>query len=202
MDQTRRMALVAGTLGTLGCLGPLQSLALERYAAREAEDWLEAVLATKSLSGPVNLSRFADPIYYLTDSFTWTPNLDNGPRFHAITVPKGFITDLASIPPPLFPLLRPDGDYAQAAIVHDFLYWFQTTERDYADEVFKIAMRDLEVNPVTIAMLHAGVRVGGEPAWKENKTLREGGEKRVLKIFPTKASTRWGDWKKKPEVFL
>ena len=198
MDQARRLFLATAAASSLW---PLQATAQDRYATEPAVAWLEDVLASKSLSGPVALSRFADPMYYLLEPFTWTPNPDNDPVFHGVTVPKGFITDLASIPPPLFPLLRPDGDYAQAAIVHDYLYWFQTTSKDYADQVFKIAMRDLEVDPVTIAMLYAGVSVGGGPAWDQNRKLRERGEKRILKSFPTKASTRWAEWKAKADVF-
>ena len=36
-------------------------------------------------------------------------------------VPKGFHTDLATIPFPVSIILPPDGDYKESAVVHDFL---------------------------------------------------------------------------------
>jgi len=39
-----------------------------------------------------------------------------------ITVPAGFDTDYASIPRIFWPIYPPDGEYAPAAILHDFLY--------------------------------------------------------------------------------
>ena len=166
-----------------------------------AEEWMERVLQTKSLDKPLAISRFVEPMYYLLVPFTWTPNPDNGPRFKPVTVPRGFVTDLASIPPLLFPVLRADGEYAQAAIVHDYLYWFQTTTREYADEVFKIAMRDLEVSPVQMISIYDAVRGLGQSAWDTNARLRASGERRVLKKFPTAANTRWAVWKQSPEFF-
>ncbi len=45
--------------------------------------------------------------------------LSNG---DVITIPKGFVWDLSSVPRPLWWLLPPDGDFAPAYIIHDFLY--------------------------------------------------------------------------------
>lgn len=39
-----------------------------------------------------------------------------------IEVPAGLITDLATIPRIFWILLPPDGKYAKAAIIHDYLY--------------------------------------------------------------------------------
>lgn len=39
-----------------------------------------------------------------------------------ISVPAGFVTDLATIPRIFWTLLPPDGKYAKAAIIHDYLY--------------------------------------------------------------------------------
>ncbi len=39
-----------------------------------------------------------------------------------VTAPKGFVTDLASIPEPLQPILHPDGPWAAAACIHDLFY--------------------------------------------------------------------------------
>ena len=45
-----------------------------------------------------------------------------GSEFNAVTVPKGFITDGASVPQILWSLLPPEGEYFRAAIIHDRLY--------------------------------------------------------------------------------
>lgn len=43
-----------------------------------------------------------------------------------IAVPKGFVTDFASIPQGLWSLgLSPHGRYGRAAVIHDYLYWSQ-----------------------------------------------------------------------------
>src|SRR5215470_13602625 len=44
------------------------------------------------------LGRFRDPWYYLIEPIYWIPNLDQRGHFQAVEVPKGFVTDLASIP--------------------------------------------------------------------------------------------------------
>jgi hypothetical protein len=161
-----------------------------------AEDWLEKALSRRALDSPLRLSRFVEPIYYVLEpGFSWTPNPDNGPQYSTVKVPPGFVTDLASIPPPLFPILRADGEYAQAAIVHDYLYWTQRTTRAHADEVFRIAMRDLEVRRVEIESMSVAVRTFGQGSWDRNAELKRQGEKRFLKRVPTKATTRWTDWK-------
>ena len=41
---------------------------------------------------------------------------------HVITIPKGFKTDLSSIPKILWGLFPPFGNFLLAALVHDYLY--------------------------------------------------------------------------------
>ena len=52
------------------------------------------------------------------------------------TVPVDFITDLASVPRPLWSLFPPFGDHIVAAIVHDYLYSTHMVDKDVADRVF------------------------------------------------------------------
>lgn len=44
-----------------------------------------------------------------------------------IIVPAGFVTDLASVPRMVWSFYPPDGPWAKAAIIHDFLYWTKGT---------------------------------------------------------------------------
>lgn len=50
-----------------------------------------------------------------------------------VTAPAGFVTDLASIPPALQPLLHPDGPWAAAACIHDLLYQKTPSPVPYPD---------------------------------------------------------------------
>jgi hypothetical protein len=119
-----------------------------------------------------------------------------------VTVPKGFVTDLASIPPIFYSLLRPDGEYAYAAIIHDYLYWEQTGSITQANEILKAAMQDLKVDRLKIEAIYAAVSAKGQKAWDENKRLKGQGEKRILGAFPPNAGISWDDWRARPGVFL
>lgn len=66
-----------------------------------------------------------------------------------ISVPAGFITDLASVPRIFWTLLPPDGKYAKAAIIHDYLYDNALRTKKEADKTFL-----------------DGMTVPGVPKWK------------------------------------
>lgn len=98
-----------------------------------------------------------------------------------ITVPAGFVTDLASIPRWGWILLPPDGPWVKAAIVHDFLYatsgtaqWKRRRDgraradpytRAEADDVFKEALQNRGVDRLRRLILWAAVRLGGGRGW-------------------------------------
>lgn len=127
---------------------------------------------------------------------------DPGQTLATVEVPAGFVTDLASIPWPLWSAgLRPDGQYAFAAIVHDYLYWTQIRDRKDADTILKFGMQDLRVPGATIFAIYDGVRAGGGSAWSQNAKLKANGEKRFLKKIPDTATITWNDWKMQPDVF-
>lgn len=81
-----------------------------------------------------------------------------------ITVPKGFPTDGASVPRPLWWLWPPfGGDYDQAAALHDWLYrtQFNNIDRVLADAILLEAMRVLGVRVAARLAIYLGVRLGG-----------------------------------------
>ena len=83
-----------------------------------------------------------------------------------ITVPAGFITDFASVPrfPPLSFALT--GNCAHmAAAVHDWLYTCQTVDRATADAVLREAGIASGVPAWRMALMWAGVRIGGGSHW-------------------------------------
>ncbi len=169
------------------------------------QEWMAAWMdepTAKDVTGQLWLGRFLDPMYFLLKSIEWKPSEGQAHTYPAAQVPEGFVTDLASIPWPLWSTgLRPDGKYAFAAIVHDYLYWTQSTSRAVADDILRFAMQDLGVKPSVIETIYVGVRVGGDAAWKDNAELKKRGEKRILQKYPDTATMEWAAWKQRSDVF-
>jgi hypothetical protein len=176
-----------------------QSAALPSEMTKE--QWLDTLLAKKSLAGPLHLSRFVERIYFLTRPIAWSPNL--GQTYNRVEVPPGFVTDFASVPRAFWSFLPPDGEYAYAAILHDYLYWTQNRPREEADDILKFAMEDLRVGSITTGAIYSAVRIGGSGAWDSNKQAKAAGEKRILKTdkFPNDPTTRWEDFRKRQDLF-
>lgn len=165
------------------------------------ETWMtEWMSVSKTPGGMLRISRFREPIYFLTAPIAWIPN-QGQERYKAVTVPPGFVTDFASIPRIFWSVLRPDGEYAYAAVVHDYLYWTQARSREDADHIFKMAMEDFEIGAATVGAIYNAVRLGGEVAWNGNAKKKAQGEKRILAKFPQDPRTTWVDWKQRPGVF-
>lgn len=74
--------------------------------------------------------------------------------------------------------MRPEGPYAYAAVVHDYLYWFQQRSRLESDEVLRLVMDEFPVTTADKWAIYAGVRVGGGLAWKKNTELKTAGERK------------------------
>jgi hypothetical protein len=116
----------------------------------------------------------------------------------SVTVPVGFVTDFASIPQALQSIIRQHGLYILPAVVHDYLYWKQTCNREQADQILLLAMIENKVADVHRAAIHAAVRAAGSFAWDDN--ARERAE-RLLRILPKDrmtitASTLWPDYRR------
>jgi len=82
-----------------------------------------------------------------------------------IVIPAGFITDFASIPRFFWSLIgHPVGEYAAAAVLHDYLYSCQGVipERVYSrkrcDQIFLEAMGVLGVGLIKRSLMYASVR--------------------------------------------
>lgn len=201
MTVTRRYFLLAFASAIATRVFPVAAK-MEPYADPEAaEKWLSAWMdAPRAVSGPLFLGRFADPIYFLREPIKWSP--DQGQEsLNSVSVPVGFVTDFASIPRIFWSLLPPDGIYAYAAIIHDYLYWQQITKREDADLIFKHVMEDFKVSTVMVEIIYSAVRLGGQSAWNSNAKLRGNGERRILKAFPSDPKLRWSDWRRRNDVW-
>lgn len=91
--------------------------------------------------------------------------------------PRGFQTDLASIPRLLWSLLPPVGQYDAAAVIHDAAYAGAlldgpiedpqshpiTVTKAHADRLFYQGCRTLGVGTVAARLMYWAVRVFGDP---------------------------------------
>lgn len=79
-----------------------------------------------------------------------------------IDVPAGFLTDLARVPRFLWMLLPPDGKYAKAAIIHDYLYDNALRTKAEADRIFLDGMTVLGVPKWKRGVMYQAVRLFGK----------------------------------------
>ena len=116
-----------------------------------------------------------------------------------IVVPKGFVTDFASVPQPLWSLLSPHGQYSRAAVVHDYLYWTQGCTREQADRLLVIAMKESQVGAFDEVAVFGAVSAFGAAAWNQNRDEREQGIPRVIPdayLRPKDPNMKWDEYRK------
>ncbi len=94
-----------------------------------------------------------------------------GTPLKRIEVPRGFITDLASIPQAFRNVFNVNGRSRKAAVLHDYLYCTQglhgALTRELCDAVFLDALADCGVDLVQRRLMWAGVRAGGWVYWRK-----------------------------------
>ena len=114
-----------------------------------------------------------DANYVLAQPYRVTFKLDGVPR--EIEVPKGMLTDLSSIPRALRWVVSRVGPHLEASILHDFLYiaWqdlpgygARDEDRDFADELMRVAMQEAGVSGMQIFLIHNTVRLAGGGAYR------------------------------------
>jgi len=84
-----------------------------------------------------------------------------------ITVPKGFETDLASIPRIFHSIIPVNGKHRSPAIIHDYLYVVQDRTRSEADAIFLESMEQVGVRWTQRQAMYWAVRVGGWMPWNQ-----------------------------------
>jgi hypothetical protein len=99
---------------------------------------------------------------------------------YQIEVPKGFVTDFASVPYGFTALFLPTGQYSRAAVIHDYLYWTQKCSREQADRIFLLAMIESDVPYKTRTTIYRTVRTAGESSWTGNQKERQAGQPRII----------------------
>ena len=89
-----------------------------------------------------------------------------------ITVPAGFVTDMASVPLILQPFLQKDEGLLEAAVFHDFLYsngCELPVSRSDADRVFLEAMTEAGMGAIKRGWAYWAVRGGAAKSWKRRE---------------------------------
>jgi hypothetical protein len=122
-----------------------------------------------------------------------------GSTSERIVVPRGFVTDFASIPQSLWSLgLSPHGQYSRAAVLHDYLYWSQGCTRDQADRLLLVAMKESKVRPFDEVLVYQGVNIGGGGPWNTNASERKLGLPRVVPeeyLRPADPNVNWPSYR-------
>lgn len=102
-----------------------------------------------------------------------------------IVVPRGFETDLASVPRIFWSILAPTGKHARAAIIHDFLYstggaWRKNLPADRprltrreCDAIFHRIMQNAGVRITRRWLMWLAVRICGWLPWHLHRRRRE-----------------------------
>jgi hypothetical protein len=88
------------------------------------------------------------------------------PGVLTVTVPAGFVTDLASVPRIFWNIISPHGDHIRAAIIHDYMYANQWP-KDISDSCFLIVMQRDKVNMFKRMLMHRAVKRFGDPSNSE-----------------------------------
>ena len=160
---------------------------------------LAAVVSILIVRTPVNSQQKMDPVDFkpFVDGRNWIVRerltYRIGISQDSITVPVGFVTDLASIPPALQSFIQQNGPSLLPAVVHDYLYWKQTCTRDQSDQILLLAMIEHAVPEAQRFAIYQAVHFAGMFAWDENARSRKAGLVRILPPDRQKidANTLW-----------
>ena len=82
-----------------------------------------------------------------------------------VKIPKGFITDLASVPRPLWWFISPAGKHSQACVIHDYMYDNALFTKETADKLFFEALQELGVPSVRAWVMYFAVKFFGRGAY-------------------------------------
>lgn len=142
---------------------------------------------------------FYDSYWLLLEDLTFDAVRVRDNKHFRVTVPAGFVTDLASIPVPLNAIYDKTGRYSSAGILHDYLYWTQMCDRESSDRLIKEGLKATGAGYLTRNTIKYGVLWFGWAAWNANAKARANGVERFVpqdkRSFPS--HTHWADYQEK-----
>ncbi len=143
------------------------------------------------------ISPFYDSYWLLQNDLIFEAVRKSDGEIFKVTVPAGFVTDLASIPVPLNLIYDKTGRYSSAGILHDYLYWIQACDRKPSDRLIKEGLKAIGTGYFTRNTIKYGVYWFGWVAWNSNAKAKLNGEERYLppekRTFPPE--TLWSVYK-------
>jgi len=120
-----------------------------------------------SFTEPLIVKKISKRMWEVDRGFNYHVGVEDSKEF--VHVPEGFPTDFASIPRPFWIIFPPDGQYTQAAVLHDYLYHSRIYKRKKSDLIFLEAMKVLEVPFWKRRIIFRAVRWFGWIPWKKNQ---------------------------------
>lgn len=116
-----------------------------------------------------------EPLVIVGRDYPVSFTCDGKPR--KITVPKGLLTDLTSVPRYARWLVSKVGRHLEAAIIHDWLYGYHPEEglapgiwnRKLADAIFLAGMKAANVPRLRMWAIYRAVRLGGAKSYREGE---------------------------------
>jgi hypothetical protein len=87
-----------------------------------------------------------------------------------VTIPKGFVTDFASIPRALWTIFPPQyAAYVEPAIIHDYFYRCKNShDRMFADDILYYALVENGVKKSDASKFYFGVRTFGAASYRKD----------------------------------
>ena len=112
------------------------------------------------------IEKLGNTKYYISlEGFEY--HVGDYPSDEIITVPKGFITDFASVPDCLHWILPPNGKYGKAAVIHDYCYFSACYSKLKSDKIFLEGMEVLGVAKWKRDIMYYAVVLFGWYGWHQ-----------------------------------
>ena len=123
-----------------------------------------------SFTSPLDVRHLDGRRWEVLQPFTYYLDEEEG----VIMVPKGFVTDFASIPRLFWSIIgHPTGRYGKAAVIHDYTYYTAMYVKWKCDLIFLQAMKVLKVWAFKRWLMYQAVRRFGWIGWNAHRR-REG----------------------------
>jgi len=136
-----------------------------------------AAVSAQAAPTPVDFRPFSDARFWIVkEPLVYRVGVSKD----SIVIPRGFVTDFASIPPALQSLIQQNGPNLLPAVVHDYLYWTGICNRRQSDQLFKLAMIENRVTAVQQTAIYNAVRAAGSFAWDGNRQEQRRGLVRII----------------------
>ncbi len=128
-----------------------------------------------SFTKPLTVTKLSNGLWEVSRSFTYYVGEEGSKE--KIRVPIHFKTDFASVPRPFWIIIPPDGEYSQAAVLHDYLYYTQGINNKYSrvqsDKIFLEGMEVLNVSLWKRLVMYRAVRMFGWLPWGRYKKVKD-----------------------------